>query len=210
MSGGVLLPGRIQGVISGVWSFTCGRLGGQEWEWLQSSRAFQQSRSCDQHERAGGTFLVTSGNQRRSAATGYVQNSSGYVAGFFGEEPEDGVGDFVGLAAALHGDAGLDAIDTVGLACESVEFGVDVARADGVDANLLFGNFFGEAKGQCLDGAFGGGVVDVFVGGADAGGSRGNIDDAAALACRRNLQSIFNRATARTVCACLWAYYGLD
>ena len=114
------------------------------------------------------------------------------------------------MASALHGDSGFDAIDAVGFAGEGVELGVDVAGANGVDSDFFFGYFFGEAEGKGVDRAFSGGVVDVFVGGADAGGSRGNIDDAAALACRRNLQSIFNRATARTVCACLWAYYGLD
>jgi hypothetical protein len=86
------------------------------------------------------------------------------------------------LASALHGDLDFDAIDAVGFASESVDFGVDEAGADGVDSNFFFGYFFGEADGESVDGAFGGGVVDVFVGGTGAGGSGRNVDDVAALA----------------------------
>ena len=58
---------------------------------------------------------------------------------------------------------------------------MDEAGADGVDSDFFFGYFFGEADGESIDGAFGGGVVDVFVGGTDAGGSGRNVDDVAAL-----------------------------
>lgn len=115
-------------------------------------------------------------------ASGYVQDGSGYVAGFFGEEPEDGGGYFFGVSAALHGDGDFDALDAVGFASKGVEFGVDEAGADGVDSYLLFGNFFGQAEGESFDGSFGRGIVDVFVGRAHARGSGRNVDDVAALA----------------------------
>lgn len=78
-----------------------------------------------------------------SAAAGYVQDGAGYIAGFFGKEPEDSVGYFFGLTSALHWDLEFDAIDSVGLASLGVEVGVDEAGADGVDADFLFGDFFG-------------------------------------------------------------------
>jgi len=63
-----------------------------------------------------------------------------------------------------------------------VELGVDVAGADGVDSYLFFGDFFGETQGERVDGSFSRGVVDVFVGRADAGGSGGYVDDGATAA----------------------------
>jgi hypothetical protein len=86
------------------------------------------------------------------------------------------------LASALHGDLDFYAIDAVGFASESVDFGVDEAGANGVDSDFFFGYFFGEADGESVNGAFGGGIVDVFVGGTGAGGSGRNVDDVAALA----------------------------
>jgi hypothetical protein len=86
------------------------------------------------------------------------------------------------LASALHGDLDFDAVDAVRFASEGVELGVDVAGTDGVDSYPFFGDFFGEAQGERVDGSFCGGVVDVFVGRADAGGSRGYVDDGATVA----------------------------
>ena len=92
---------------------------------------------------------MDSGKWRRnvSASAGYVEDGSGYIAGFFGEEPEDGGGYFFGVSAALHGDCDFDAFDAVGLASEGVEFGVDVAGTDGVDSDFFFGHFFGQTDG---------------------------------------------------------------
>ena len=59
---------------------------------------------------------------------------------------------------------------------------MDEAGADGVDSDFFFGYFFGEADSESVDGAFRGGIVDVFVGGTGAGGSGRNVDDVAALA----------------------------
>jgi len=86
------------------------------------------------------------------------------------------------LASALHGDLDFDAVDAVGFASQGVELGVDVAGTDGVDSYLFFGHLFGQAYGERVDGSFCRGVVDVFVGRADAGGSRGYVDDGATVA----------------------------
>ena len=75
---------------------------------------------------------------------------------------------------------GFQAIDTIGLAAFGVHGGVDEAGADGVDADAFFGDLFGETDGERIDGAFGGGVVDVFAGGAGFGGAGGDVDDGAA------------------------------
>ena len=115
------------------------------------------------------------------AAAGYIQDCSRYVAGFFGQQPEDGVGYLFGLASALHGDLGFDSLDSVGFASEGVEVGVDEAGADGVDADFLFGYFFRQAQRESVDRAFRCGVVDIFVGRTDAGGTGGNVDDSSAL-----------------------------
>ena len=114
------------------------------------------------------------------SAAGDVEDGAGYVGGLFGEQPEDGGGDLFGLAAALEGDLGFQAIDAVGFAALSVHSGVDEAGADGVDADAFFGDLFGEADGEGIDGAFGGGVVNVLAGGAGFGGTGGDVDDGAA------------------------------
>jgi hypothetical protein len=49
------------------------------------------------------------------------------------------------VAASPHGDSCFDSFYTVGLASGGVDFGVDDAGADGVDADIFFGYFFGEA-----------------------------------------------------------------
>jgi len=59
---------------------------------------------------------------------------------------------------------GFDAVDTVGFTSLGMDVGVDDAGADGVDADFFFGYFFGQAQGESVDGAFGGSVLDVFVG----------------------------------------------
>ncbi len=75
---------------------------------------------------------------------------------------------------------GFEAIDTVGFAALGVHGGVDETRSDGVDADAFFGDLFGEADGEGIDGAFGGGIVNVFAGGAGFGGAGGDVDDGAA------------------------------
>lgn len=52
-------------------------------------------------------------------------------------------------------------------------------RANRVDPDALAGQFLRHAQGHGVDGALGGGIVDVFVGSADTGCHRGQVDDGA-------------------------------
>jgi hypothetical protein len=118
----------------------------------------------------------------KSAPASDVQDRTGHVAGFLGEQPENSVGDFFGLASTLHRDLSFDAIDSVRFASERVEFGVDVAGTNGIHSDFFFRYLFGQSQSERVDRAFGGSVVNVLVRRTDAGGSGRNVHDAATLA----------------------------
>src|SRR3954463_16301707 len=74
----------------------------------------------------------------------------------------------------------LDAVDAVRFAAGGVDARIDMANADGVDADPLFGHFTGEAGGETLEGAFGCGLIHVLARRAVLRGTRGDVDDRAA------------------------------
>ena len=81
------------------------------------------------------------------------------------------MGDFFRLTSALHRDLAFYAFDAVGLASLRMNFGVDEAGANGVDADFFFGYFLGQTNRQNIDGAFRSCVVDVFIRRAEASSS---------------------------------------
>src|SRR5215204_8611 len=104
---------------------------------------------------------------------GDINIRAGDVGGFVGEEPEDGLGDLLGGAAALHRDAGDETVGTVGVAAAGVDVGVDDTGAHPVDADAFGGDLFRQADRHGVERALRGGVVDELVGRADARGGGG-------------------------------------
>ncbi|MNH23168.1 hypothetical protein D3C79_830550 [compost metagenome] len=74
-----------------------------------------------------------------------------------------------------------------------MEVGEDVARAHGIDPHTFAGHFLGQAEGEGVQRALGGGIVHVFVGRAQPRGHRRDVDDAPtlpAMAGRHALQRV--------------------
>src|SRR5881394_597549 len=82
---------------------------------------------------------------RKLAPAGDVDDRAGGVGGLVGSKPEDGAGDFLGLAGARERRRGADALEPARVAAAGVDFGADHARADGVDADAVAGNFLRQA-----------------------------------------------------------------
>ena len=77
-----------------------------------------------------------------------------------------------------------------------MDFGVNEAGANGIDANALTSNFLGQTQGQAVDGAFGCGVIQVLARRAKPRSRARQVHNAAALAAMlgAHLQNGFTRA----------------
>ena len=80
-----------------------------------------------------------------------------------------------------------------------MDFGVNEAGANGIDANALTSNFLGQTQGQAVDGAFGCGVIQVLARRAKPRSRARQVHNAAALAAMlgAHLQNGFARAKHR-------------
>ena len=64
------------------------------------------------------------------------------------------------------------ALDPLGIAAEGVKVGEDVARPYAIDTHALARHFLGQAQGEGVQRALGGGVVDLLVGRTQPRGHR--------------------------------------
>jgi len=94
----------------------------------------------------------------------------------------------------LHRDAVAQALGAVGVAATGVDLGVDVARADGGNADAFGGYFLREPECEGVGGALGGRVIDVLARRADTRGRRRDVHDRAAAVSRRHAPNRFARA----------------
>jgi hypothetical protein len=97
------------------------------------------------------------------------------------KQPGDGRGYLPGLAGAAERYVLGDAVRAAGVSGGGVDAGADRSGCHSVDADLVGGEFLGQADGECLDCRLGGGVVDVLVRGTECGCCGGDVDDGAAL-----------------------------
>src|SRR6185436_10912347 len=88
---------------------------------------------------------------RKLATAGDVDDRAGGVGGLVGSEPEDGAGDFLGLARACERRHGADALEAARVAAAGVDLGANHAGAHGVDADAVAGNFLRQAHGEGID-----------------------------------------------------------
>ena len=96
-----------------------------------------------------------------------------------GHQPEDGVGHFLGPAAALHGHVGRQALDAVGLSAAGVDAGLYQAGPHGVHAYALGGDFLGQAQRHHVQRALGGRIVHVLARCAQPRSDAGDVHDGA-------------------------------
>src|SRR5690348_5889966 len=117
-----------------------------------------------------------------STAARDVEDGAGYVGRRVTDQPKDRLADLVGRAGAAEWRRDAQLVGAVGLAAAGVDLGVDQAGADAVDAHAFGTKLLGEADGHGVDGALGGGVVDIFASRSQPRGGRGDIDDRTAFA----------------------------
>jgi hypothetical protein len=119
--------------------------------------------------------------RQRTNARRNIQNAASAKAGSIGQQPDNGGGHFLRLAATLHGHARCQPGHPAGFAADGVDAGFDQSGADRIDADAFAGHFAGQPQRQGVDGPLAGGVIDIFAGRPQPGGGRGNIDDDPAL-----------------------------
>src|SRR6186997_1763195 len=85
------------------------------------------------------------------AATRDIENRPGRVGRLGREQPKDGARHFFRLAAALHRDAGAQALDAVGLPGVGMDFRVDEAGPHAVDPDAVVGKLLGKADRHGVD-----------------------------------------------------------
>src|SRR5258706_15826381 len=113
------------------------------------------------------TFMKDSrmcGNGRALASSGHVQDRASGVGRLVRQQPQDGTRHLFGFTAALHRDAGAQALDAIGFARAGVDAGIDEAGPHAIDADAVLGQLLGEAERHRVDGALGAGVVDPLAG----------------------------------------------
>lgn len=98
-------------------------------------------------------------------------------------QKQDGLGLLNGLSEAAIGKMDLSAVPLLEVIAQPVlqQGGVERAGAQGVEADILAGMDDGEFAGHGQDGALGGGVCELWGGGAHEGDEAGHVDDAAGL-----------------------------
>ncbi len=101
---------------------------------------------------------------RALAAAADVEKRAGDIGRLVGQQPQDSLRHFFGLAGALHGNHGGETLHAIGRAGRGVNFSVDEARAHSVDAHAVAREFLAQAQSHAVDGALGRGIVDELIG----------------------------------------------
>ncbi len=100
------------------------------------------------------------------AAARNIEYAAGNIGSLRAGEKDDCFGHFARRADALDRDHFTQAVGAVGLAAGGMNFGINEAGAHGDDAYAFGRHLLGEADGEGVDGAFAGGIVNIFAGAA--------------------------------------------
>src|SRR5690554_4989094 len=110
-------------------------------------------------------------DQTRSglSSRAYVDHRAADIGGCLRKQPDDRFGRFLRGARPSQGHGGGQALHPSGVTGAGVDVCQDQAWRNGIDPDSLRSGFPGEANRQAVDGAFGGGIPDEFVGAAEIG-----------------------------------------
>jgi hypothetical protein len=75
------------------------------------------------------------GERARSDASRHIDKRAGRVGRLLRRQPKDGVGDFMGVTAAFHGNSLANPFDTIRFSARRVNLGYDGARSNRVYPN---------------------------------------------------------------------------
>src|SRR5712664_1709538 len=140
----------------------------------------------------------------------YIEYGAGHIGSLVRYQPNNGVGDFVGGANTLHRHHVAEPVGAVGLAAGSMNFGIDQPGPDRRDANAFAGDFVAQSDREGIDGAFGGGVIDIGIGRAELRGNRRQIDDDATLAAMSRRHPLYRFARAQNAAGDVDRHHALN
>src|ERR1051325_8357521 len=101
---------------------------------------------------------------RSLSSAGHVKERARRVRRLVGQKPENRGRDLVDLPASLHRNRFFQAINAIRFTATGMHLGVDEARPNRIDADTFLGGVARPPDGPGVDGAFGGGIIDIFSG----------------------------------------------
>ena len=96
-----------------------------------------------------------------SAPAGHVDDRAGHVGRRVAQQPDDRLGDFLGCPGPPERDGGADLIRPIGVAVGGVNFRLDHAGPDRIDAHAFAAEFLRQAERERVDRGLRAGIVDV-------------------------------------------------